>query len=73
MLREAGHRMRLFDLFFFPDPEPLEDKYDFIACTETIEHLHHPAETFASFDKMLKPGGWLEGKYRFATFFNHFS
>ncbi|MHB8788321.1 MAG: class I SAM-dependent methyltransferase [Desulfobulbaceae bacterium] len=59
MLREAGHRMRLFDVFFYPDPTPLDDLYDFITCTETIEHLHHPAETFARFDKMLRPGGWL--------------
>lgn len=59
MLREAGFRMRLFDLFFFPDPAPLEDTYDFIACTETIEHLHDPADTFARFDRMLRPGGWL--------------
>ncbi|MDW7773762.1 MAG: class I SAM-dependent methyltransferase [Desulfobulbaceae bacterium] len=72
MLREAGHRMCLFDLFFFPDPEPLEDEYDFIACTETIEHLHHPAETFASFDKMLRPGGWLAVMTCFLTDENRF-
>jgi SAM-dependent methyltransferase len=59
ILREAGYRMQLFDLFFFPDRKPLYQRYDFITCTETIEHLHHPAEIFASFDKMLKPGGWL--------------
>ena len=59
MLREAGHRMRLFDPLFFPDSEPLKDLYDFITCTETIEHFHRPAEEFARFDRMLRPGGWL--------------
>jgi hypothetical protein len=53
------HRMRLFDLFFFPDTKPLDDFYDFITCTETIEHLYQPAETFARFDRMLRPGGWM--------------
>ncbi|MBI4791470.1 MAG: class I SAM-dependent methyltransferase [Deltaproteobacteria bacterium] len=72
MLREAGHRMRLFDLYFFPDPEPLEDIYDFITCTETIEHLHQPAETFALFDQMLRPGGWLAVMTCFLTDENRF-
>lgn len=59
MLREAGHRMRLFDPLFFPDPETLENKYDFITCTETVEHFHRPTEEFNRFDRMLRPGGWL--------------
>jgi len=51
--------VRLFDPLFFPDPEPLGDLYDFITCTETIEHFHRPAEEFARLDRMLRPGGWL--------------
>jgi hypothetical protein len=59
MLREAGHHLRLYDLHFFPDREALDTSYDFITCTETIEHFHRPAEEFACFDRMLHPGGWL--------------
>ncbi len=59
MLQEAGHRVILFDPLFFPDPEPLKEVYDFITCTETIEHFHRPSEEFARLDRMLKPGGWL--------------
>lgn len=59
MLREAGHRVRLFDPLFSPAWEALEDVYDFITCTETIEHFHRPAEEFARLDRMLRPGGWL--------------
>jgi hypothetical protein len=59
MLREAGHRVRLFDPLFFPDPGPLGDRYDFIVCTEVMEHFHRPAEEFARLDRMLRPGGWL--------------
>ncbi|MEE4609295.1 MAG: class I SAM-dependent methyltransferase [Desulfobacteraceae bacterium] len=74
MLREAGHRVIMFDPLFFPAREPLEDVYDFIVCTETIEHFHRPAEEFARLDRMLRPGGWLAlmtcfqtDDHRFAT------
>lgn len=59
MLAEAGHRMRVFDPLFFPDRAPLDDSYDFITCSEVLEHCHHPAEEFARFDRLLRPGGWL--------------
>ena len=59
MLREAGHHVSLFDLYFFPDPKPLKALYDFITCTETIEHFHRPFEEFARFNDLLRPGGWL--------------
>ena len=59
MLREAGHEMALYDPLFFPDPEPLDRAYDFITCTEVVEHFHRPAEEFGRLDAMLRPGGWL--------------
>jgi len=59
MLREAGHEMALYDLFFPPDPKALAQTYDFITCSETAEHFHHPVEEFDRLDAMLRPGGWL--------------
>ena len=59
MLSEAGHSVSLFDPFFYPDQALLGRWYDFITCTEAIEHFHHPAEDFARFERMLRPGGWL--------------
>jgi SAM-dependent methyltransferase len=59
MLSKAGHNVSFFDPFFFPDQTLLSELYDFITCTETIEHFHHPAEEFARFERMLRPGGWL--------------
>lgn len=59
LLSEAGHRVSRFDPFFSPHPVVLERRYDFITCTETIEHFQRPAEEFARFDRMLRPGGWL--------------
>ncbi len=59
MLREAGHCMEVYDPFFMPDPAVLERTYDFITCTEVIEHFHRPAEEFVRLDRLLRPGGWL--------------
>ncbi len=59
MLDDAGHTTRLFDPFFRPDATALEMRYDAIACTETAEHFHAPADEFDRLGAMLRPGGWL--------------
>jgi SAM-dependent methyltransferase len=59
MLRAAGHPMALYDPLFQPDPAVLRGPFDFITCTEVVEHLHRPAEELARLDRLLAPGGWL--------------
>lgn len=59
MLREQGFRMKEYDPFFAPDVAPLNDRYDFITCTEVLEHFHAPAEEFKRLVAMLRPGGIL--------------
>jgi len=59
MLAEAGHETALYDPFFHPDPAPLARCYDFVACSETAEHFHHPAEEFERLTGLVRPGGWL--------------
>lgn len=59
MLGDAGHRVRLFDPAFAPDTRTLDDRYDFVTCTEVIEHLHDPAAVFEQLAALLRPGGWL--------------
>jgi cyclopropane fatty-acyl-phospholipid synthase-like methyltransferase len=59
MLRQAGHRVALYDPAFEPDPAVLERRYDFITCTEVVEHLHQPADVLDRLDALLLPGGWL--------------
>lgn len=59
MLREAGHEVALYDPLFHPDPQPLARRYDFITCTEVVEHFHNPALEFDRLDRMLRPGGML--------------
>ena len=67
MLREAGHEVALYDPFFHPDPAALSQSYDFITCTETAEHFHHPADEFDRLERMLAPGGWLAVMTSFQT------
>lgn len=59
ILRESAMDVALYDPFFYPEPSVLDQQYDFITCTEVVEHLHHPAKVFAQLDGLLKPGGWL--------------
>ncbi len=59
MLREAGHRVALYDPFFHPDPAALLDRYDFVTCTEVAEHFRRPAEEFDRLARLLLPGGLL--------------
>lgn len=59
MLEERGFAVRDYDPFFRPDPVALQRDYDFIVCTEVVEHFHDPAREFALLDRLLRPGGWL--------------
>ncbi len=51
--------MSVYDPFFAPDPAVLDGSYDFITCTETVEHFFSPADEFERLNKMLRNGGWL--------------
>ncbi|WP_051146558.1 class I SAM-dependent methyltransferase [Marinobacter daepoensis] len=59
MLEEAGLSVSLYDPFFYPNSGVLDAQYDFVTCTEVVEHLFRPAEVFRQLDALLRPGGWL--------------
>ncbi|QJR80988.1 class I SAM-dependent methyltransferase [Alteromonas pelagimontana] len=59
ILEKSGHSVNLYDPYFYPDTAPLSLQYDFISCSEAMEHFHQPAREIALFDKLLKPGSWL--------------
>lgn len=59
MLADEGHRTALFDPFFHPDLKVLDQKYDFVICSEVAEHFQNPAYEFSRLSKMLRPGGWI--------------
>ena len=59
MICEDGFAVEKYDLYFFPDRAPLQRKYDFITCTETVEHLRLPMEVFSLFNSMLAESGQI--------------
>ncbi len=59
VLRDKGFQLNLYDPFFIPDTTALQQKYDFIACCEVIEHFHHPLKEFKMLISLLKPNGKL--------------
>lgn len=59
MLREGGLSVSLYDPFYHPDTGALARQYDFVTCTEVVEHLHQPARVFRQLYRLLRPGGWL--------------
>lgn len=67
MMDEAGFPTAIYDPIYFPETAPLEDRHDFITCTEVVEHLHEPRPVFEQLDAMLAGGGVLAVMTRWLT------
>lgn len=67
MFEEAGHAMAVYDPIYAPDEAVLSGSYDFITCTEVLEHLHNPSAVLDLFNQILRPGGWLGVMTEFQT------
>ena len=59
MFHRKGYKMKIYDPFYANNPETLERSYDFITCTEVVEHFFHPDKEFDLLFSLLKPNGWL--------------
>jgi hypothetical protein len=59
MLREKGYQMFNYDPFFHAIKRNLLKKYDFICCTETVEHFHNPFGEFTRFNELLNNNGTI--------------
>jgi SAM-dependent methyltransferase len=59
LLKAQGHRISVYDPFYADFPEHLQQAYDFIICTEVVEHFRAPKREFDTLFELLKPGGWL--------------
>ncbi|MDX1678046.1 methyltransferase domain-containing protein [Arsukibacterium sp.] len=59
MLTEAGQEMQVWDPYFADVPAVLNQKYDFICCSEAIEHFVQPQYEWQLWLRLLKPAGLL--------------
>lgn len=59
ILTEAGHNMALWDPYFANNEQVLQSQYDFISCSEAIEHFVQPSKEWALWLTLLKPGATL--------------
>jgi hypothetical protein len=59
MFEKAGYDCAIYDLHYANDPTVFETKYDFLTCSETMEHMYRPREEFERFLTLVKPGGWI--------------
>ena len=55
VLKDNGYSILQYDPFFHNHPELLEQKYDYIACCEVIEHFYNPKKEFVLLRKLLRP------------------
>ena len=59
MLKSRGYKMTRYDPYYQPDPGVLNQMYDFVTCTEVMEHFYHPATEWDLLLDLLKPASWL--------------
>jgi len=59
MLKQHGFSMHWYDPIYANDESVLNLNYDFISCTEAIEHFHRPIEELTLLTSLLKPGGMM--------------
>jgi 2-polyprenyl-3-methyl-5-hydroxy-6-metoxy-1,4-benzoquinol methylase len=59
LFAEKGFRVDNYDLFYADDRNLLKVTYDFVACTETVEHFTQPAADWDRLIRLVKPGGLL--------------
>ena len=59
MLISEGMMMDTYDIYFNNDLSIFNKQYDFITCTETIEHFVNPNSDFDKMISLLKPKGHI--------------
>lgn len=68
LLNDRKYNIQQYDPFFHNYPELLNQKYNYIACCEVIEHFYYPKKEFATFINILQKDGKL---YCMTDIYNH--
>lgn len=59
VLEDSRYDITQYDLFFHNNPNLLQQRYDYIACSETAEHFKEPFKEFELLRGLLLPDGKL--------------
>lgn len=59
MCEEAGMRMDLYDPYYQSDSQVLNRTYDFVTCTEVVEHFYEPSKDWSRLASLLNKDSWL--------------
>ena len=59
VLEENGYNISQYDLFFHNYPERLQQQYNYVSSSETIEHFKEPYKEFELLKSLLLPKGKL--------------
>lgn len=59
LFKEAGFSCCNYDIYYEHVPQRLQRSYDFVVCTEVIEHVAQPQQIFDQLLACVKPGGYL--------------
>ena len=57
LFEERGHSMDIYDPHYFPDEDLLRNRYDFVTCSEVVEHFRNPQKEFATLHSLLRTQG----------------
>lgn len=58
LLKDRGYKIIPYDPFFIKE-DVFDKKYDYIVCSEVIEHFHNPFSEFRKLKELLKNNGIL--------------
>ena len=59
LVREKGFDCKNYDLYFYNNEKLFSQKYDFIICSEVVEHFRDPESEFKKLFGLLLDGGSL--------------
>lgn len=59
LLSQRGFPTVNHDPFYENNPEALQKSYDFLVCSESMEHFSRPCEEWELFLKLVRKGGWI--------------
>ena len=67
ILKKDGFNVELYDPLFFKNENMFLRKFNFITCSEVVEHFFNPYEEFNKIDSLLASNSWFAVMTSFMT------